>query len=157
MITIYFSGSISGGRADLPLYRRIVAALEQDGHRVLAGAVTSESVGSGGEAIGPREIFERDLRWIEESDVLVADVSMPSIGVGYEVAAARYRFAIPVICLYRPGPTARCSAMVAGDGGIELLEYSEAEFDQMLTRLRASVGRIVNKSRGGSVTCGAQP
>ena len=50
---------------------------------------------------------------------------MPSTGVGYEIATARYRYGIPVICLYRPAHTTRCTAMVSGDRGIELIEYSE--------------------------------
>src|ERR1700759_3784610 len=104
--TIYFSGSISGGRGDRALYRQIVDALGACGPRGVAGAVASETVSDGGEAMTPAAIFARDLAWIEEvaaaGGVLVAEVSMPSLGVGYEIAAARHRFAMPVICLYRP-------------------------------------------------------
>ena len=123
--TIYFAGAISGGRADVALYREIIAALEADGHRVLAGAVAAEHVTSSGEVLDSCAIFDRDLGWIAAADILVAEVSMPSTGVGYEIATARYRVGIPVICLYRPAHTARCTAMVAGDCGIELIEYSE--------------------------------
>lgn len=129
MATIYFSGAISAGRDDVPLYRRIIRMLEEDGHRVIAGAVASESVGGGGEALTPEVIFERDLDWIAEAarekGVLVAEVSKPSTGVGYEIAAARYRFDMPVICLWRPAHTPRCTAMVAGDRDIELITYAE--------------------------------
>lgn len=137
--TIYFSGSISGGRGDVGLYRRIVDALERDGHRVLAGSVAAEHIGAGGDPITSREVFDRDLRWIEEvaeaGGVLVAEVSTPSTGVGYEIATARYRFNIPVICLYRPGRTTRCTAMVAGDEAIRLLEYADDSVDDLLARL----------------------
>lgn len=138
-ITIYFSGSISGGRADVGLYKRIVAALEEDGVRVLAGSVASEHVTDGGDPLDPCFIFNRDIAWLEEADVLVAEVSTPSTGVGYEIAAARYRYDIPVICLYRRAYTKRCSAMVAGDRGIELIEYEDVE--EMLPRLRESLRR----------------
>src|ERR1043166_9960134 len=100
MLTIYFAGSISSGRNDVARYREIVAALQQDGHRVLPGAVAAESVGNDGERIESSAIFERDIGWLGEANVLVAEVSMPSTGVGYEIATARYRFRIPVICLY---------------------------------------------------------
>jgi len=139
VLTIYFGGAISGGRADVSHYRRIVEALEADGHRVLAGAVASESVTAHGEPLDACAIFERDLRWIEQSDVLVAEVSMPSTGVGYEIAAARYRYGRPVICLYRRGYTQRCSAMVAGDAGVELIEYEDAV--EMLARLRETLAK----------------
>ena len=137
--TIYFSGSISGGREDRAMYRRIVNALENAGHRVYAGAVTSESIDAAGEPLEALHIFERDLGWIEEvaeaGGVLVAEVSRPSVGVGYEIAAARYRYKIPVICLYRPAFTSRCSGMIAGDREIQLIEYTEDVFDGAIDQL----------------------
>jgi len=143
--TIYFSGSISGGREDAPLYRRLVAELERQGHRVIAGAVAAEDVGAAGEPLAAKAIFERDLRWIEEvaeaGGVLVAEVSRPSAGVGYEIATARYRYGMPVICLYRPAYTQRCTAMIAGDDGIELLQYDESTTDDLLLRLASALSR----------------
>ena len=138
-LTIYFSGSISGGRGDVGLYRKLIAALEADGYRVVAGAVAAEHVGDGGEALAMREIFERDLGWIDEANLMVAEVSVPSLGVGYEIAYARYRREIPVICLYRPAWTKRCSAMVAGDPGIEMIDYAENE--DVIPRLLESAQR----------------
>ena len=64
MTTIYFAGAISGGRGDVALYREIIAALEADGHRVLAGAVAAEHVTASGEALDSCAIFDRDLGWI---------------------------------------------------------------------------------------------
>src|ERR1051326_7097365 len=75
-----------------------------------------------------------------------AEVSVPSTGVGYEIAAARYRFGRPVICLYRAGHTKRCSAMVAGDAGVELIEYDDAA--EMLVRLRSTLAKYVADERG---------
>lgn len=135
MLTLYFAGAISGGRDDVALYREIIAGLESDGYRVLAGAVAAEHISDSGEALDSCAIFDRDLAWIAECDLVVADVSKPSTGVGYEIATARYRFGIPVICLYRPAHTSRCTAMVAGDRGIELIEYVATS--DLLPRLRA--------------------
>ena len=147
-LTIYFAGAISGGRGDVAHYREIAAALEGDGHRVLAGAVAAEHVGADGERLESQAIFERDMAWIDDADVLVAEVSMPSTGVGYEVATARYRRDIPVICLYRPAYTKRCTAMVGGDRQIELIEYDDAA--EMLSRLRAALAKYSAKERGYS-------
>ena len=148
MLTIYFAGAISGGRADVAHYRMIIAALEQDGYRMLAGAVAAEHVGDGGEALDSSAIFDRDVNWLAEADVLVAEVSMPSTGVGYEIATARYRFDIPVIALYRPAYTKRCTAMVSGDSGIDLIEYDDAA--TMLVRLRAALAKYSAGARGYS-------
>ena len=137
MTTIYFSGSITGGRGDVELYRNVVAALESDGYRVLAGSVIANHIGPGGDPLDPCAIFDRDIGWLEQAEILVAEVSMPSTGVGYEIAAARYRYRIPVICLYRPAFTKRCSAMVSGDRDVALIEYETIE--EMLPRLRESL------------------
>jgi 2'-deoxynucleoside 5'-phosphate N-hydrolase len=147
-LTIYFAGAISGGRGDVAHYREIVSALERDGHRVLAGAVAAEHVGADGERLESQAIFERDMQWIEDADVLVAEVSTPSTGVGYEIATARYRRDIPVICLYRPAYTKRCTAMVGGDVGIELIEYVDAA--EMLSRLRAALAKYSASEPGYS-------
>jgi len=145
-LTIYFAGAISGGRGDVAHYRQIVAVLERDGYRVLAGAVAAEHVGAGGESIEAPAIFDRDLGWIADADVLVAEVSVPSTGVGYEIATARYRHSIPVICLYRPAYTKRCSAMISGDRGIDLIEYTETT--EMLSRLRSALAKYTTSAVG---------
>ncbi len=134
---IYFAGAITGGRGDVGQYREIVRALEGDGYRVLAGAVAAEHVGPGGEAITSCDIFERDIGWLAEADLLVAEVSTPSTGVGYEIATMRYRYGKPVVALYRPAFTARCTAMVSGDRGIELIEYHA--LPDLLVRLRQAL------------------
>ena len=139
--TIYFSGAISGGRTDVPLYRKIVDALEKDGYRVLAGSVADEEITDHGDDFDPCLVFTRDIGWLEQANVLVAEVSTPSTGVGYEIATARYRYHMPVICLYRPAYTKRCSAMVSGDMGVELIEYEEDAFASMLERLREALAR----------------
>ncbi len=143
MATIYFSGAISGGREDVDTYRKFVAALESAGHQVFAGMVTASHVGAEGEPLSSREIFERDVAWIEDvarsGGFLVAEVSRPSTGVGYEIALARHRFAIPVICLYRPAFTRRCSGMIAGDPGIRLIEYTDETLAAAIEKLLDAV------------------
>jgi hypothetical protein len=146
VLTIYFAGAISGGRGDVAHYREIIGALERAGHRVLAGAVATEHVGADGESMEPTAIFNRDIGWIADADVLVAEVSIPSTGVGYEIATARYRFEIPVICLYRPAYTKRCTAMVGGDRGIDLIEYSDTA--EMLIRLRSALAKYTTSGAG---------
>jgi 2'-deoxynucleoside 5'-phosphate N-hydrolase len=145
-LTIYFAGAISGGRVDVAHYRRIVEALRADGHHVLAGAVAAEEVSASGESLDACAIFERDVDWLSQADLLIAEVSTPSTGVGYEIATARYRYAIPVICLYRPAYTKRCTAMVAGDRGIELIEYDDAA--KMLARLCAAAAKYTPRTAG---------
>jgi nucleoside 2-deoxyribosyltransferase len=72
--------------------------------------------------VEPRQVYRRDLEWIEECDALVAEVSTPSHGVGYEIAYALER-AKPVLCCARRG--ARVSKMLTGNDspGLRLIVY----------------------------------
>jgi hypothetical protein len=44
-----------------------------------------------------------------------------------------------VICLYRPAFTTRCTAMVSGDAGIRLIEYSDDSIEEMLQHLEETL------------------
>ena len=138
--TIYFSGAISGGRADVGLSRRLVHVLENEGYRVLAGAVAAEDVGAGGEMLHPPDICARDLGWLDEADLVVAEISVPSLGVGYEIAYATRIRQIPVIALYRRTFTQRCSAKIAGDPGVRLIQNEDAS--AILPELLESLRRL---------------
>ena len=85
---IYFAGSICGGRDDAALYRQIIVMLMEYGE-VLTEHVGDASLTRAGED-GPSDeaIYGRDMAWLTEADIVVAEVTVPSHGVGYEVAWA---------------------------------------------------------------------
>jgi hypothetical protein len=62
---------------------------------------------------GDQKIHDRDLGWLRDSDYLVAEVTTPSLGVGYEIAKAT-EWGKPVLCLYRPENGRSLSAMISG-------------------------------------------
>lgn len=123
---IYFAGSIRGGREDSELYGRIIAVLAKHGE------VLTEHIGNGqiteqGEDLPLSEIYERDIRWLGSADVLVAEVTTPSIGVGYEIGRAEAQ-GKRVLCLYRPNGSKRLvSAMVGGNKDVTVREYQTIE------------------------------
>lgn len=98
---LYFCGSIKGGRDDQALYADIIRELKRHG-KVLTEHVGSENLTADGErGISCKEIFSRDMSWIDEADAVVAEVTTPSLGVGFELGAADAR-SLPVLCLFRP-------------------------------------------------------
>jgi len=123
---IYFACAIVGGRQDEVAYQRFVAALLADGHEVPtamnAGPGWAEMEGSP----NPNKVYRRDTGWIDKSRALVAEVSTPSHGVGYEISYALER-GKPVLCLYRRG--ARVSKMLTGNTmpGIQIVEYGDID------------------------------
>ena len=97
---IYFACSISGGRTDEKAYQYLVKALEEMGMEVPTAHIAETGIEIIDGQENPRDIYQRDVNWIEESDLLVAEVSTPSHGVGYEIGYALF-LGKPVICLYQ--------------------------------------------------------
>ncbi|HEY0431660.1 MAG TPA: nucleoside 2-deoxyribosyltransferase [Pyrinomonadaceae bacterium] len=121
---IYFAGSIRGGRSDAALYYEIVRQLRDFGE-VLTEHVGETELGVLGQDIGDRLIHDRDLEWLRDSDYLVAEVTNPSLGVGYEIGKAA-EWDKPVLCLYRPENGRSLSAMIAGCAAVTVREYQNA-------------------------------
>ena len=109
---IYFACSITGGREDELVYQAIVGALKADGHQVPTAHLAHPEVMTLEAVIDPEQVYTRDIAWIDASDALIAEVSTPSHGVGYEISYALGR-EIPVLCCYRQGK--RVSKMITGN------------------------------------------
>lgn len=119
---IYFAGSIRGGREDSKIYQEIISYLKQ------YGTVLTEHFGDDailediGKRFSDREIHDKDVAWLLESDVIVAEVTIKSLGVGYEIGRA-IEHKKQILCLYRPKVNDRISAMIAGASAIVLAPY----------------------------------
>jgi 2'-deoxynucleoside 5'-phosphate N-hydrolase len=118
---IYFAGAIRGGREDVPLYLELVELLQAFGI-VLTEHVADAQLTSLGEAKDDRAIHDRDLAWLKGADCLVAEVTTPSLGVGFEIAKAT-EWGLRVLCLFRPGSGRKLSALIAGSDRLMIREY----------------------------------
>ena len=112
MKKIYFACSITGGREFEQVYQELVVALGQDGHQVLTAHLAESGAGAWEAELGPQAVYQRDTDWIRECDVLIAEVSVPSHGVGYEVAFA-LGLGKPVLALHHSDR--RVSKMITGN------------------------------------------
>ena len=120
---VYFAGSIRGGRVDAGLYRRMIRHM-QEKHQVLTEHVgdlhlSALEQGKAGDAA----IYDQDTAWLRESDVLIAECTCPSLGVGYELAYAE-QLGKPCHIFYNPSKT-QLSAMLTGDPYFHIIPYSE--------------------------------
>ena len=121
---IYYCGSIRGGRDKAELYRMGIAVCKE------YGTVLTEHIGSpaltkyGGDGTDA-EIYARDTAWLRECDIVIADCSVASLGVGYEIGMAE-ALGKPVHILYS-GERLRLSAMLAGNSGFAVHLYENEE------------------------------
>ena len=101
-MNIYFAGAIRAGRDDQEIYHQLIQGLQRHG-TVLTEHVGDSALTQWGDD-GPSDqiIFQRDMAWLAQAALVVAEVTMPSLGVGYEIGRAE-SLGIPVLCLYREG------------------------------------------------------
>lgn len=123
---IYFAGSIRGGREDAALYLQIIEYLKSFGE-VLTEHVGDPGLTQAGDD-GPTDkyIHDRDMKWLNSSDVIVAEVTSVSMGVGYEIGRA-VETGKKVLCLYRPDSGKYLSAMIGGCDTLTMANYTTLE------------------------------
>ncbi|KAJ8359577.1 hypothetical protein SKAU_G00161020 [Synaphobranchus kaupii] len=137
---------IRGGRQDVDIYQRIVKKLEAYG-KVLTEHVSHGDISEKGEDAalkGDRAIHDRDIDWLVTADVIVAEVTQPSLGVGYELgrAVAMHK---KILCLFRPSSGRVLSAMIRGaDSGsqssvFQVRDYTEDEVERVLQEYFSSL------------------
>ncbi len=133
-MNLYFSCSLTGGRQDEPIYSRIVDHLLEEGHDVPTAHLAYPSVMEEEEIVAPGDVYRRDILWIQGCDAMIAEVSTPSHGVGYEIAYA-LSLGKPVLCCHREGVPV--SKMITGNDseGLVVAPYrGAAEALQMIDR-----------------------
>ncbi len=119
---IYFAGAIRGGRDETENYNKIITYLSSKAE-VLTEHVGSSTLTTIGETrLSDGEIFIRDMDWLQSADLIIAEVTTPSLGVGYELGIAE-KLNIPVLCLYRKIKGKRLSAMISGNEKFKCQAY----------------------------------
>lgn len=122
-MNIYFACSITGGRSYQVVYQSIVRALLADGHQIPTAHLAEPGVVDEERIIEPGAVYARDVEWIRTAQLLIAEVSVPSHGVGYEVAFA-LGLGKPVLCLHEQGRLV--SKMITGNPDTNLVVASYA-------------------------------
>ncbi|MBQ9308753.1 MAG: GNAT family N-acetyltransferase [Clostridia bacterium] len=124
---VYFAGSIRAGRQDAVRYHEMIRCLKRHAH------VLTEHVGDLAlqETSADRDIYAQDIAWLREAELVIAECSCPSTGVGYELAYAQW-LGIPVHVLYDARRGA-LSAMLTGNPYMRIHPYaSEEEIPEIL-------------------------
>lgn len=118
MVLAYLSGPIihQHKRKD-DFYRLVVDTLEELEIDVFAPQFLPPA--------SAEEIYRRDVHYLRSSDLLIAEVSSPSHGVGMEIMLA-IELQKPVL-LFHHSSSEKLSRMVAGADGKVLFVYDELE------------------------------
>ena len=100
-----------------------------DGHEVPTAHLTRSNVMALKKVIDPREVYDRDVAWIRACDALIAEVSLPSHGVGYEIGFAVEQ-GRPVLCLAQAD--IEVSKTIIGNSRLSLqVKYCQDETEEI--------------------------
>ncbi len=140
-MTIYFCGSIAGGRKYLEVYTRIVRYLQENDCHVPTEHIIAPDVLDAEKDLTAEQIYQRDVDWLTGSDAAIAEISNPSLGVGYEIGFA-LNIDKPVLALYQSGVFV--SRMITGNKHplLTIREYKDdVEWRAAIDEFLAAVAR----------------
>jgi nucleoside 2-deoxyribosyltransferase len=122
---IYCAGPIRGNTTFQENYSEIVRIVESLGHTALSEVSTKFSSSI---PLNAKQIYTRDIKWIDGSKILIAEVSGPSLGVGFEISYALFVKKIPVLAVYHE-QVRQISSMIAGcvDPKLQVNKYSNVD------------------------------
>ncbi|HKE27501.1 MAG TPA: nucleoside 2-deoxyribosyltransferase [Bryobacteraceae bacterium] len=141
---IYFGFTVAGDRSSLTAARRIVQVLEEHGHQVLTRHLVDDDAREADRRIGPRGVYARDVEWLHECDIFIAEVSGSSFGLGFEAGYLLGATEKPVVLLYHADAEPRISLMITGNTHprCTVMSYSSLEqAESLLTGLSSGAGR----------------
>lgn len=135
---IYFAGSITGGRNDAMKYVKIIENLKKFGI-VLTEHIADLALDERGNSVSksPEVIYAEDKAWIDESDVMIAEVTQPSLGVGWELGYAQATKK-RTICLFNSSSGRTLSAMIRGNDFYNIFDYDD--LDEVFMFLKKELG-----------------
>lgn len=134
---IYFSGSIYGGRQKLDTYKKLVNELKKYGE-VLDAEVADDNVLIDEEGKSDNEIFENLEKELNEADLIFAELTVPSLGVGYEIGYADSHNK-KIIGIYDKTVIPKVSTMLRGNKRLKIIPYTD------INEIISNLGRIIKE------------
>jgi nucleoside 2-deoxyribosyltransferase len=135
-LRIYLACTVRGDRGAVSALRSLVAALERDGHVILTKHLLADNVEDAESRLSEREVYDRDIEWLESCDVLIADASGSSFGVGFEVGyvlARSDRTGQSVLMLYHAERRTVISRLITGNAHPRCTTLAYASPSELVT------------------------
>ena len=111
---IYLGFTVAGDRSSVVAATKIVELLVELGHEVLTRHLIREDAWKADRSISPQEVYRRDMTWLKQCDLFVAEVSGSSFGLGFETGYLLGATAKKVALFYRRDVETKISLMITG-------------------------------------------
>jgi hypothetical protein len=146
-VNIYLACTVRGDRGAVGAARALAGELISMGHVVLTGHLLDDNVETAESSLTEREVFERDMRWLSEADLLVAEASGSSYGVGFEVGYVLGRSDVTgqrVVLLYDAAKRPVVSRLISGNVHPNCTTYSYANAEDLRRFIHAFLAPVHN-------------
>jgi hypothetical protein len=126
---IYFGFTVAGDRSTIDTARKVVHILEEGGHEVLTRHLVSDNAWEADRKISPQDVFKRDMGWLDQCDLFIAEVSGSSFGLGFETGYLLGATSKRVLLFYRADLEKKVSLLITGNThpNCTLVPYTTAE------------------------------
>lgn len=124
---IYCAGPIKGNTTYQDNYIEIVRIVESLGHTALS---EMNNKFSSSFPLTPKQVYTRDMKWIDGSKIMIAEISGPSLGVGFEISYALFVKQMPVLAVYHYQAT-QISSMITGCNNTKLSIKKYSDIDDL--------------------------
>ena len=138
---IYFGFTVAGDRSSIDTARKVVHQLEEMGHEVLTRHLVSDNAREADRSIRPQDVYRRDMAWLGQCELFIAEVSGSSFGLGFEAGYLLGATTKKVVLLYRRDVEQRVSLLITGNThpNCTLVPYATVqEVEQFVAR---NIGR----------------
>jgi hypothetical protein len=126
---IYFGFTVAGDRSGIDTARKVVHQLEEMGHEVMTRHLVSDNAWEADRSVSPQEVYRRDMAWLGQCDLFIAEVSGSSFGLGFETGYVLGATSKKVVLLYRHDVEQRISLLITGNAhpNCTLVPYTNVE------------------------------
>ena len=126
---IYFGFTVAGDRSGIDTARKVVHQLEEMGHEVLTRHLVSDNAWEADRSVSPQDVYRRDMAWLGQCDLFIAEVSGSSFGLGFETGYLLGATSKKVVLLYRRDVEQRTSLLITGNAhsNCTLVPYTNVE------------------------------
>jgi nucleoside 2-deoxyribosyltransferase len=131
---IYLGFTVAGDRSGIEAARKVVQLLERLGHEVLTRHLVEDNAWEADRQISAQDVYRRDMAWLEQCDLFIAEVSGSSFGLGFEAGYLLGATNKKVILLYRRELEYKLSLLISGNThpNCTLVPYTTVEEAQTL-------------------------
>ncbi len=120
---IYVSGSMYGGQQKIDIYKKLIDKLENYGE-VLTKQIADPKAIENEKYQKDEDIYKDLENKLESADIIIAEVSVPSIGVGYEIGYAS-KLHKKIVAIYDENYLDKVTTMVRGNKEIRIIPYKD--------------------------------